>query len=291
VDIENQYYNAKGDQKKPYAKITPLCVLNFIRNWTLFVSNIIVHHYTYLNVGMKDSDDPRESIEGFNQVVSMEGEKGEWWVKSSWNEVVWYVNLFMILISQCRGFKALKQLVKLYYKTKKYDKMMESYRWALFDESCDKGLSFNKVLAFTIKFTSPWAVWGPMILSLWCLPMISCRQRPSHTSVACGKTVSYLPSPVCMLFLTWVLFVHRTMLMYIDSAVTKNASEKKINSLSDFMAQVIFLPQTCDIGSKGLWAKVSNTQIAPSIHMVYLPKYFISRVVCQGMNPCFYPYV
>ncbi|GAX78776.1 hypothetical protein CEUSTIGMA_g6213.t1 [Chlamydomonas eustigma] len=93
VDIENQYYNAKG---------------------------------------MKDSEDTRESIEGFNQVVSMEGEKGEW------------------------GFKALKQLVKLYYKTKKYNKMMESYR---------------------------------------------------------------------------------TMLTYIDSAVTKNASEKKINSLSDFMAQ------------------------------------------------------
>eukprot|EP00955_Chlamydomonas_euryale_P094923 364902-Chlamydomonas_euryale.AAC.2 len=27
-----------------------------------------------------------------------------------------------------RGFKALKQLVKLYYKMKRYDKMMESYR-------------------------------------------------------------------------------------------------------------------------------------------------------------------
>mmetsp|Transcript_33556 Transcript_33556/g.99906 ORF Transcript_33556/g.99906 Transcript_33556/m.99906 type:complete len:438 (-) Transcript_33556:1484-2797(-) len=93
VDIENQYYNAKGS---------------------------------------KDSEDTKDAIEGFNQVVEMEGEKGEW------------------------GFKALKQLVKLYYKMKRYDKMMESYR---------------------------------------------------------------------------------NMLTYIESAVTRNASEKKINSLLDFMAQ------------------------------------------------------
>lgn len=93
VDIENQYYNAKG---------------------------------------MQDADDPREAIDGFNTVVTMEGSKGEW------------------------GFKALKQLVKLYYRLKKYDKMMESYR---------------------------------------------------------------------------------KMLGYIENAVTRNASEKKINSLLDFMGQ------------------------------------------------------
>lgn len=28
--------------------------------------------------GMKDVEDPREAIDGFNQVVDMEGEKGEW---------------------------------------------------------------------------------------------------------------------------------------------------------------------------------------------------------------------
>mmetsp|Transcript_18568 Transcript_18568/g.52177 ORF Transcript_18568/g.52177 Transcript_18568/m.52177 type:complete len:439 (-) Transcript_18568:247-1563(-) len=93
VDIENQYYNSKG---------------------------------------MLENDDPRESIEGFNQVLSMEEKKGEW------------------------GFKALKQLVKVYFRHKMYDKMMVSYR---------------------------------------------------------------------------------VMLEYIDSAVTRNASEKKINSLLDFMAQ------------------------------------------------------
>lgn len=31
-------------------------------------------------------------------------------------------------LSHPRGFKALKQLVKLYYRLKKYDKMMDSYR-------------------------------------------------------------------------------------------------------------------------------------------------------------------
>lgn len=28
--------------------------------------------------GMLENDDPREAIDGFNQVVTMEGEKGEW---------------------------------------------------------------------------------------------------------------------------------------------------------------------------------------------------------------------
>ncbi|GFR39870.1 hypothetical protein Agub_g371 [Astrephomene gubernaculifera] len=91
VDIENQYYNAKG---------------------------------------LLESEDPREAIDGFKQVVDMEQEKGEW------------------------GFKALKQLVKLHYKLGQYGKMMDSYR---------------------------------------------------------------------------------LMLSYADGAVTRNASEKKINSLLDFM--------------------------------------------------------
>ncbi|MEW5312465.1 MAG: hypothetical protein WDW38_004098 [Sanguina aurantia] len=92
VDIENQYYNAKG---------------------------------------MLEGEDLSEAADGFKAVVKMEQEKGEW------------------------GFKALKQLVKLYYKMQKYDKMMESYR---------------------------------------------------------------------------------LLLAYADSSVTRNASEKKINSLLDFMA-------------------------------------------------------
>lgn len=94
VDIENQYYNSKG---------------------------------------MLEDEDPKQAIEGFNQVLKMEGDKAEW------------------------GFKALKQLVKVYYKAKQYDKMMEAYR----------------------------------------------------------KMLKYIDSP----------------------AITRNASEKKINSLLDFMGQ------------------------------------------------------
>jgi len=92
VDIENQYYNSKG---------------------------------------LIEGDDPKEALKGFQEVVSMEAEKGEW------------------------GFKALKQIVKLLYKMEDYDNMLKSYR---------------------------------------------------------------------------------EMLEYIKSAVTRNQSEKKINSLLDFMA-------------------------------------------------------
>lgn len=64
VDIENQYYNSKG---------------------------------------MLEGD-PQEALRGFQEVVSMEDEKGEW------------------------GFKALKQIVKLHFKLGITDKMLEAYR-------------------------------------------------------------------------------------------------------------------------------------------------------------------
>mmetsp|Transcript_18793 Transcript_18793/g.32056 ORF Transcript_18793/g.32056 Transcript_18793/m.32056 type:complete len:438 (+) Transcript_18793:95-1408(+) len=94
--------------------------------------DVDIENAYYNSKGLLESEDPKEAIDGFNQVVSMEPDKGEW------------------------GFKALKQLVKVYYKAKKYPKMMEAYK---------------------------------------------------------------------------------KMLSYIESAVTKNASEKKINSLLDFMGQ------------------------------------------------------
>jgi len=49
-----------------------------------------------------------------------------------------------------------------------------------------------------------------------------------------------------------VCVVFRVMLEYIDSAVTRNASEKKINSLLDFMAQA----QDVEVLQVGVaWAK------------------------------------
>eukprot|EP00192_Tetraselmis_astigmatica_P011807 CAMPEP_0117662668 /NCGR_PEP_ID=MMETSP0804-20121206/8172_1 /TAXON_ID=1074897 /ORGANISM="Tetraselmis astigmatica, Strain CCMP880" /LENGTH=420 /DNA_ID=CAMNT_0005469575 /DNA_START=76 /DNA_END=1335 /DNA_ORIENTATION=- len=68
VDIENQYYNSKG---------------------------------------MLESNDPRDALDGFAQVLEMEQEQGEW------------------------GFRALKQIVKLHYKLGNHEKMMTSYRQML----------------------------------------------------------------------------------------------------------------------------------------------------------------
>ncbi|KAG1667626.1 hypothetical protein FOA52_001680 [Chlamydomonas sp. UWO 241] len=93
--------------------------------------DVDIENMYYNAKGCMDAEEMKEAIHSFNQVVAMEGDKAEW------------------------GFKALKQLVKLYYRAKQYDKMIESYR---------------------------------------------------------------------------------KMLGYIDKAVTRNASEKKINSLLDFMA-------------------------------------------------------
>lgn len=94
--------------------------------------DVDIENQYYNSKGLLEGDDPREALEGFRHVVEMEQEKGEW------------------------GFKALKQIVKLYYKLGKYQDMMEAYR---------------------------------------------------------------------------------QLLTYVDSAVTRNASEKKINSLLDFISQ------------------------------------------------------
>jgi len=67
VDIENQYYNSKGLLE----------------------------------------EDPRDALDGFAQVVSMEADPGEW------------------------GFKSLKQIVKLHYKLGNREQMMDSYRQML----------------------------------------------------------------------------------------------------------------------------------------------------------------
>lgn len=68
VDIENQYYNAKG---------------------------------------ALENEDPTEALEGFESVIGMETERGEW------------------------GFKALKQLVKLHFKLGNLKEMMSRYRQML----------------------------------------------------------------------------------------------------------------------------------------------------------------
>lgn len=69
--------------------------------------DVDIENQYYNSKGMLEGEDPREALEGFRQVVEMEQEKGEW------------------------GFKALKQVVKLYYKMGQADKMMDAYRQML----------------------------------------------------------------------------------------------------------------------------------------------------------------
>eukprot|EP00889_Picochlorum_renovo_P008706 jgi/Picre1/35736/NNA_003196.t1 len=64
VDIENQYYNSKGEI---------------------------------------ESDDLEQALQGFQEVIAMEDGRGEW------------------------GFKALKQIVKIYFRMNRYDDMLEAY--------------------------------------------------------------------------------------------------------------------------------------------------------------------
>eukprot|EP00276_Gloeochaete_wittrockiana_P021908 CAMPEP_0184348234 /NCGR_PEP_ID=MMETSP1089-20130417/26409_1 /TAXON_ID=38269 ORGANISM="Gloeochaete wittrockiana, Strain SAG46.84" /NCGR_SAMPLE_ID=MMETSP1089 /ASSEMBLY_ACC=CAM_ASM_000445 /LENGTH=422 /DNA_ID=CAMNT_0026679857 /DNA_START=45 /DNA_END=1310 /DNA_ORIENTATION=- len=64
--------------------------------------NVNIENQYYNSKGLIESD-IKAALQGFEQVVSMEQDKGEW------------------------GFKALKQMVKLYFKMKNYPKMMEKY--------------------------------------------------------------------------------------------------------------------------------------------------------------------
>lgn len=65
VDIENQYYNSKGGPGFVCPR-DPLAAVGIKAPDTAPI------------LGMLENDDPREAIEGFNQVVSMEDGKGEW---------------------------------------------------------------------------------------------------------------------------------------------------------------------------------------------------------------------
>uniref|UniRef100_A0A061QWV0 COP9 signalosome complex subunit 2 n=1 Tax=Tetraselmis sp. GSL018 TaxID=582737 RepID=A0A061QWV0_9CHLO len=69
--------------------------------------DVDIENQYYNSKGMLENSEFQDALEGFAQVVDMEPEKGEW------------------------GFKALKQIVKIYYKLGNHDKMLESYRQML----------------------------------------------------------------------------------------------------------------------------------------------------------------
>lgn len=88
-------------------------------------------------------EDPRDALDGFAQVVSMEADPGEWWVpgahvpqlrrklSASWG-VPWVELGPRADVAGWRGggrgFKSLKQIVKLHYKLGNREQMMDSYR-------------------------------------------------------------------------------------------------------------------------------------------------------------------
>ena len=73
VDIENQYYNAKGGMCAGRAD----AVLLGSRPRLLTPRDDPCCCCLFMT-GLKDAEDPKEAIDGFNQVVGMEGEKAEW---------------------------------------------------------------------------------------------------------------------------------------------------------------------------------------------------------------------
>lgn len=90
VDIENQYYNSKGwchRQGTSYAAIA-----DYIAVWTVPASTAMHRSEVLCTAepvwqlligfhcctGMLEGDDLREALEGFQQVVEMEQDKGEW---------------------------------------------------------------------------------------------------------------------------------------------------------------------------------------------------------------------
>lgn len=65
--------------------------------------DVDIENQYYNSKGLVETD-PEDALEGFAEVVRMEPEKAEW------------------------GFKALKQMVKIYYRLGKYKEMMDAYR-------------------------------------------------------------------------------------------------------------------------------------------------------------------
>ena len=85
IDLENAYYEAKG---------TPS-----------------IHHLKKM-LGFKQND-PKRAIKEFLSIVEQEEEKGEW-----------YRNRKADLPDEYRGFKALKQSVKVSFKMQDYDSVL-----------------------------------------------------------------------------------------------------------------------------------------------------------------------
>lgn len=73
----------------------------------------------YYNAKQIKATDPDAAIKEFLDVVSSEKEKGDWWVFELLSRVV----ISDVNIAMVRGFKALKQAIKLRFRLKQHDKV------------------------------------------------------------------------------------------------------------------------------------------------------------------------
>ena len=125
MDIENQYYTAKGVSPAMLHRTARLLLQ---REGARPVKG--AQGGSSPPAGLLESSDPREAVDAFKCVIQMEKEKGEWCVPRQRVELVRWL-LTECCGAQYRGFKALKQLVKLHFKLKNHRDMMESYRQLL----------------------------------------------------------------------------------------------------------------------------------------------------------------
>ncbi len=88
--------------------------------------------------GLLEGEDPKDALDGFSGVIAMEKEKGEWCVRAHARaRRTSALQTRHVLMPRpappacCRGFKALKQMVKLHFKLGNQREMMERYRQML----------------------------------------------------------------------------------------------------------------------------------------------------------------
>jgi hypothetical protein len=134
--------------------------------------------------GMLEGADPKEALRGFAEVVRMELEKGEWCAAlhlarlravcnamrhslrhTACCKAAWAVSILTGAVGAAtRGFKALKQIVKLHYKLGNHDEMLRSYRWV---------------------------AWSPLVAHRWNkhLPALNPAAAPSRECVSPGTAV------------------------------------------------------------------------------------------------------
>ena len=77
VDIENQYYNSKGELKNIAMVDGPRRTAS--SHLMPFACHKDMFDALHEHAGLLEGE-PQEALKGFKEVISMEGERGEWWV-------------------------------------------------------------------------------------------------------------------------------------------------------------------------------------------------------------------